>query len=233
MTVMTKRPVVAQRVTKRMRGLLNLLNLHFAGVAVLVLVNLYLLVHMAFAWRAANSQNAAALADQTVAMKTAEIAKRPLEGLDAKLAQTTKDADKFYKQRLPFANSQVYAELGALAKKQGVKLGRVQYADPVVVLAGTAGAVTEARMDASLSGDYRPLVLFINGLERDKMFFMIQSVTLTGQQSGTVGLRLRLTTYLRSPIGTESLDKNVIPSGADADGTAAPVGAADGGPSRR
>jgi len=233
MTVMTKRPVVAQRVTKRMRGLLNLLNLHFAGVAVLVLVNLYLLVHMAFAWRAANSQNAAALADQTVAMKTAEIAKRPLEGLDAKLAQTTKDADKFYKQRLPFANSQVYAELGALAKKQGVKLGRVQYADPVLVLAGTAGAVTEARMDASLSGDYRPLVLFINGLERDKMFFMIQSVTLTGQQSGTVGLRLRLTTYLRSPIGTESLDKNVVTSEADADGTAATVEAADGGPSRR
>jgi hypothetical protein len=72
MTVMTKRPVVTQHVTKRMRGLLNLLNLHFAGVAVLALVNLYLLVHMAFAWRAANSQNAAALADQTVAMKTAE-----------------------------------------------------------------------------------------------------------------------------------------------------------------
>ena len=56
-------------------------------------------------------------------------------------------------------------------------------------------------MDASLSGDYRPLVLFINGLERDKMFFLIDGVTLTGQQSGTVGLRLRLTTYLRAPVG--------------------------------
>jgi hypothetical protein len=215
-----------------MRGLLNLLNLHFAGVAVLGLVNLYLLVHMAFAWQAANSQNAAALADQTVAMKTAEIAKRPLEGLDEKLAQATKDADKFYKQRLPFADSQVIAELGVLTKKQGVKLTRVQYADPVPVLAGTAGAVTEIRMDASLSGDYRPLVLFINGLERDKMFFMIQSLTLTGQQSGTVGLRLRLTTYLRSPLGSESLDKNVIAPDADADGAASTGRAAGGGPAR-
>jgi type IV pilus assembly protein PilO len=232
MTVMTKRPVVAQRVTKRMRGLLNLLNLHFAGVAVLGLVNLYLLVHMAFAWQAANSQNAAALADQTVAMKAAEIAKRPLEGLDEKLAQATKDADKFYKQRLPFAYSEVAGELGVLKNKQGVKLTRVQYAE-APVMDGTAGALTEVRMDASLSGDYRPLVLFINGLERDKMFFMIQSLTLTGQQSGTVGLRLKLTTYLRSPIGAESSDKNVVTSGADADGTAAPVGAADGGPSRR
>jgi type IV pilus assembly protein PilO len=232
MTVMTKRPVVAQRVTKRMRGLLNLLNLHFAGVVMLGLLNLYLLVHMAIAWRTANSENAAALADQTVAMKTAEIAKKPLEGLDEKLAQATKDADKFYKQRLPFANSEVYAELGALAKKQGVKLTRVQYADPVPVLAGTAGAVTEVRMDASLSGDYRPLVLFINGLERDKMFFMIQNLTLTGQQSGTVGLRLRLTTYLRSPIGAESLDKNVVAPETDADGPASVRGAAGGGLAR-
>ena len=232
MTVMTKRPVVAQRVTKRMRGLLNLLNLHFAGVAVLALVNLYLLLHMAFAWQAANSRNAAALADQTVAMKTAEIAKKPLEGLDEKLAQATKDADRFYKQRLPFANSAVYAELGALAKKQGVKLTRVQYADPVPVLAGTAGAVTEDQMDASLSGDYRPLVLFINGLERDKEFFMIQSLTLTGQQSGTVGLRLRLTTFLRSPVGSESLDKDVIATEGDADGAALNREPAGGGPAR-
>jgi hypothetical protein len=215
-----------------MRGLLNLLNLHFAGVAVLGLVNLYLLVHMAFAWQAANSQNAAALADQTVAMKTAEIAKRPLEGLDEKLAQATKDADKFYKQRLPFADSQVIAELGVLTKKQGVKLTRVQYADPVPVLAGTAGAVTEIRMDASLSGDYRPLVLFINGLERDKMFFLIQSLTLTGQQSGTVGLRLRLATYLRSPVGTEGSDKNLVAPGADTNGAASADGAAGGGPTR-
>jgi type IV pilus assembly protein PilO len=231
MTVMTKRPVVTQHVTKRMRGLVNLLNLHFAGVAVLALVNLYLLVHMAFAWRAANSQNAAALADQTVAMKTAEIAKKPLEGLDEKLALATKDADKFYKQRLPFAISGMVGELGAQAKKQGVRQTRVQYAY-APVLAGTAGELTEARMDASLSGDYRPLVLFINGLERDKMFFMIQNLTLTGQQSGTVGLRLRLTTYLRSPVGTEGSDKNLVVPGADADGAASADGAAGGGPTR-
>jgi type IV pilus assembly protein PilO len=55
-------------------------------------------------------------------------------------------------------------------------------------------------MDASLNGDYRPLVLFMNSLERDKMFFLISGVTLTGQQSGMVGLRLRLTTYLRPSV---------------------------------
>ncbi len=38
-------------------------------------------------------------------------------------------------------------------------------------------------MDASLSGDYRPLMLFINGLERDKMFFLVRGVTLTGSRA--------------------------------------------------
>jgi hypothetical protein len=186
---------------------------------------------MAIAWREATSQNAAALADQTVIMKTAEIAKKPLEGLDKKLAQATKDADKFYKQRLPYANSEIAAELGALAKKQGVKLTRVQYAYGPV-LTGTSAELTEARMDASLSGDYRPLVLFLNGLERDKMFFMIQALTLTGQQSGTVGLRVRLTSYLRAPIGTEGSDKNVVATGDDAAGNGTSTAAAAGGQPR-
>jgi type IV pilus assembly protein PilO len=216
MTVMT-RGVVTQNVTERTRALLTRLNLYYAGVGVLALVNVYLLVHMAFAWRAASGQDANAIAQQTVAMKTAEIAKRPLEGLDAKLVQATADADKFSERRLPFAYSQVAGELGALAKKQGVKLTRVQYAE-APVLEGGAGALTEVRMDASLSGDYRPLVVFINGLERNKMFFLITGVTLTGQQSGTVGLRLRLTTYLRAPTGAEKTQKTgedaVVPESA-------------------
>ena len=215
-----RKTVAAKEWAEKARRLGTLRNLHIAGVVVLGLVNLYLLAHMAFAWRAANSDNAAALADQTIARETAKIAKQPLEGLDEKLAQATKDADKFYKQRLPFAYSDVVGELGALAKKQGVKLIRVQYAYSPV-MPGTAGELTEARMDASLSGDYRPLVLFVNALERDKMFFVITGVTLTGQQSGTVGLRVRLTSYLRSPVGTESSEKTV--AGGDEDA----VGAAD------
>src|SRR5882757_668745 len=221
-TVATKKrtAVAARQWAEKGRKLATLLNLHIAGVVVLGLVNLYLLVHMAFAWRAANSDNAAALADQTIVMQTAKIARQPLEGLDEKLAQANKDADKFYKQRLPFSTSEVLGELGALTKKQGVKLIRVQYAYSPV-LPGTAGEKTEYKMDASLSGDYRPLVLFVNSLERDKMFFLITWVTLTGQQSGTVGLRVRLTTYLRSPVGTESSEtgsSEKSTAGADGDG---------------
>jgi hypothetical protein len=203
MTTMTRAAAVSQSVqgmSERTRRLITQLNFYYMAVVALVLVSLYLLVHLAFTWRAATNQDASALAQQTVVMKTAEIAKKPLEGLDGKLSSATVDADKFYETRLPSAYSDVLAELGVLTKKQGVKLKSVQYAQ-APVLDGSAGELTEIRMDAILNGDYRPLVLFMNSLERDKMFFLINGVTLTGQQSGTVGLRLKLTTYLRPAKG--------------------------------
>ncbi len=225
MRVMT-RSVLPPNVSERTRALLTQLNIYYAGVAVLVLVNLYLLIHIGFAWRAATSQNEAAVEQQTVVMKTAEIATKPLQGLDTKLEKATGESNTFYDERLPFADSDVVSELGALAKKQGVKLTRVQYAE-APVMAGSTGALTEVRMDASLSGDYRPLMLFINGLERDKMFFLVRGVTLTGEQGGTVGLRLGLATYLRSPVGAEK--KGIAPLG---DGVAESGLPADGGDSR-
>lgn len=198
---------------ERSGSLLTKLNLYYAIVALLMLVNAYLLVQMFFTWRAANSEDASALAQQTVLMKAAENAKRPLEGLDAKLTAATVDADSFYDSRLPAAYSDVLTELGVLTRKQGVKLTRVQYAESPVLESGRP--LTEVRMDASLNGDYRPLVLFINSLERDKMFFVISGVTLTGQQSGMVGLRLRLTTYLRQG-GRAASGETVTETGSEA-----------------
>ena len=108
-------------------------------MALLGLVNLYLLVHMAFAWHAANSENAEALAEQTVAMKTAEIAATAAARVWMRSwRRRPRMRTSFIKQRLPFANSEVVGELGALTKKQGVKLTRGQYAY-APVLAGDGG----------------------------------------------------------------------------------------------
>jgi type IV pilus assembly protein PilO len=197
--VMTATQPAAKSLVERTRTWLSPLNLHFAGVGLLVLVNIYLLVHMAFLWRAASSNNAAAVTEQKIELKTAEVAAQPLRGLDAKLDLATADADRFYRQRLPATPSEFAAELGALTKKQNVRFVRGAYVYKAV-LPGSAGELTQVQIDASLSGDYRPLVQFINSLERDKMFFVIDSVTLSGQQSGTVNLRLRLRTFLRGHV---------------------------------
>jgi hypothetical protein len=226
----SSKPLPATTV-ERIRTWLSQLNLHFAGVGLLLLLNVYLLVHMAFLWQTASSNDAQAAAQQQVALKTAEIAAQPLRGLDTKLERATAESDKFYQQRLPARVSDVLAELGSLTHKQGVRLIRSQ--DTYVpALAGSPGELTEMRIDAGLSGDYRPLVQLINALERDKLFFLIDSVTLTGQQSGTVNLRLRLRTYLRGH--APEADTLQSETGEAAPDTTAPDTAATpaGGPAR-
>lgn len=216
MTVMLDNAAAGtQNLTERARRLLTLKNLHIAGVAVLAALCLYLMGQMVYAWQSAKSEDSSALAQQRAAMHAAEVAARPLAGLDDKLKQATIDSDKFYAQRLPYSYSEVVGELGVLNKKTGVKLTRVQYLEAPVLEGGVA-PLTEVKMDVSLSGDYRPLVLFINGLERDKIFFLIRGVALVGQQSGTVGVRLGLTTYLRAPVGAESSDKAVPTNAVEA-----------------
>jgi Tfp pilus assembly protein PilO len=210
----------------RARALLNPLNLHWAGVGLLAMVILYLLAQMGFLWHSANNHNADAIAQQRIALKTAEIAAQPLRGLDAKLARATEEADKFSRQSLPASTSEVAGELGALTKKQSVRLTRAQYLY-APVLVGSADELTEVRIDATLSGDYRPLVEFINSLERDKMFFVILGETLTGQQSGTVNLRLRLTTYERAAATEETPAEAVSPLGGNA--STASIASASGG----
>jgi type IV pilus assembly protein PilO len=189
------------RLTARARAMITAMNLHFAGVAVLVLLDLYLIVHLILVWQALSANNADALDQERVQLIAAQMAAKPLRGLDAKLVKSTADADRFYQQRLPYADSQVASEIGVLYHREGVHWTHAQYAYAPVL--GGNDALTQVSIDASVSGDYRPVVQFINAIERDKIFFVVTGVNLTGEQTGQVNLRIRLTTYLRPPNANE------------------------------
>jgi hypothetical protein len=190
------------RLTTRARAMLTAINLHYAGVAALLVVVLYMVLHLLFLSQSLTSHNADALSQQRTLLTTARLQAQPLRGLDSKITASNEDADAFYAERLPYAYSQVLAELGRLTQKSNVHLANVQYAQAPVLSGGNA--LTELHMDASVSGDYRPIVEFINGLERDKMFFLVNGINLSGQQTGMVNLRIRLTTYLRAPNAKEA-----------------------------
>ena len=139
-------------VRQRAQKWLSPLNLHWAGLGVLALVNLYLLLHMAYAYQQAKSQDANAVARQEVALRTAQIAAKPLQGLDAKLAEASSQANGFYLERFPIGYSEFAAEIGRLARQQNVRLTRVQYA-PKPVIGEAAGQLTEVLMEGSLTVD--------------------------------------------------------------------------------
>ena len=166
---------------------------HYGAIIVLLLLNLTLAVRLVFAWNRAKQGDAARIAESQAQYRAMKLKTTPLRGLDKKIEQAKMDQKAFYDKRFPANDSEVLTELGALAVKNNVLLARGQYAH-----GKPKQGLVELRMEASLSGDYAPIVRFINGLERDKLFFLIDGVALNGQQSGVVSLRMVLTTYLQA-----------------------------------
>jgi len=180
---------------KNLRNFFTLLNLHIAGVVLLLGLNLFLLTRLILAWHAASSDQSADYESQHVTYVQLQTQMAHLQGLPQKVDQARIDADKFYEKRIAANYSTMAGELGALSSKNNVRLTRAQYTPSPAI-----NGLTEVRIDASLSGEYTALMHFINDIERDKndVFFTINALTLSGQQGGLVNLRLRMTTYLKS-----------------------------------
>ena len=124
--------------------------------------------------------------------KTHQVA--PLKDLPQKVVLAGHQINDFYKTRLPSQESQILTELGKLAAANGVNIDQEKYK----VDAAQAGGLQPVEIDADFAGNYTALAKFINALERDEMFFIINNVTLGGQQQGPVKLGVKLETYLKA-----------------------------------
>lgn len=124
-------------------------------------------------------------------LKTRQVA--PLKDLPRKVNLASQQIDDFYKKRFPAQNSQILTEVGKLASANGVRIeqGRYKPGDTVTV------GLQPIEMEYDLAGNYTSLARFINALERDDMFFIINSVTLGGDPQGPVKLGVKLETYLK------------------------------------
>jgi type IV pilus assembly protein PilO len=118
----------------------------------------------------------------------------PLKDLPDKVKLATRQVADFYKKRFPAQSSQIASELGKLAAANGVTISQVQYKPQDV----GPGGLEPIEMEADLSANYVSLARFINGLERDDMFFIINSVAFAGEQTGPVRLQMKLETYLKA-----------------------------------
>ncbi len=120
----------------------------------------------------------------------------PLRNVDKKIAVASQQVDEFYKNRLPSQDSAIYDELGKVAKQSGVKIGQIRSKGKDTDAVG----LRPVEIQADFSGDYLQLVRFINSLERDPIFFIIDSVELGGEQGGVVKLQLKLETYQKASV---------------------------------
>ncbi len=118
----------------------------------------------------------------------------PPNQVQTRVDEASKQIDSFYKERLATGAADLTSELGKVASSTGVRLAAAKYLE----LDPDLPDATHLRIDASIAGDYLAAVKFINAVERDKMFFIIDSVGLTEQQGGQVRLAVSLETYLKS-----------------------------------
>lgn len=124
--------------------------------------------------------------------KTRQVA--PLKDLPQKVVLASHQINDFYKRRFPSQSSQIVTEFGKLAAANGVAIEQVKYK----LDEAETGGLQPEEIDASLAGNYTSLARFINALERDEMFFIIDSVTLGGQPQGAVKLSMKVQTYLKA-----------------------------------
>jgi len=118
----------------------------------------------------------------------------PWRGIDKKIPQAKQQIEDFYRDRFANEDSAVSAELSRVAAETGVRMSSVKYKTDDSEIEG----LQKKEVEADLSGDYLQIAKFINALERNKLFFIVDAVQLGSEQSGAVKLQIKVETYLRT-----------------------------------
>jgi hypothetical protein len=119
------------------------------------------------------------------------------EKIRASLPQAGKDCDAFYQESFldsPTGYSQIESDLDGIAAKAGVRISGFTFKQIELKDRG----VTEIQMTTNLDADYPAIIQFINGLERSKNFYLLDSLRLASATSGGIRLDLDLHTYFRT-----------------------------------
>jgi type IV pilus assembly protein PilO len=117
----------------------------------------------------------------------------PPQTVEDRVKEAREQIANFYEDRFPATDSSIFERMGKLANENHVHLNQASYRSKDSDMPG----IEQVTITAGLSGDYAQVMKFINALERDKMFFIVDGVTLADQTAGTVHLSLGVETYMR------------------------------------
>lgn len=170
------------------------------ALGILGAVNLVLLVYLL--WPGASVSSRAAeeqgLQQQHAALNR-EVA--PLRGIDKKLLQTRSDITTLNRERIPGQFSQISQEVEKLVRETGVNSEAIHY-DPDKSDKGGLPGIQRIGIDTTINGEYAKVARFINALEQDKLFFVINQIALNSHEGGQVSLQIKFETFLRQAVQT-------------------------------
>jgi type IV pilus assembly protein PilO len=172
-----------------LRRRLRIITAVLGGLA-LVLATLLILMYSNASVRAATFQS---LHKQVQNRRSAMVSPQTVQD---RVKQAREQIAHFYEGRFPDGSASVFEELGTLAKENKVQLNTASY--KATTEASPIDGITPMDVSAALDGDYAQAMKFINALERDKMFFIVDGINLGDSQSvGSVRLAIHLQTFMK------------------------------------
>ncbi len=163
------------------------------GLIILVVVDLVAFGVLLSPLAKSRQQKEAELRDLQLQFKQRQSEIGPTRDMDKKILSATGDIASFYQHRLPGQYSEIDIALDKAAKGNGVILQDVRFHPDKKEVED----LERVDVDLTISGPYVNDVKFINALERDKVFFVINSVSLGGTLNG-VQLQVKAETYFRT-----------------------------------
>jgi type II secretion system (T2SS) protein M len=116
-----------------------------------------------------------------------------------------KDCERFEQSLFPASSgySSVRAELGSIARKNGSRLDGISFKPTDIANRG----MTEIAIDATVDGDYKSVIGFLNGLQRSTSLYAVDSLALAPENTNqnaiqtpthVIKVALHLKTYFRT-----------------------------------
>ena len=170
------------------------------GVLLLVFADIGL---AAYSWQMASAPHAP---EKQLAVETKQ---RDLLRADIRRAQqirdnvpaTQKDCDRFEQSLFPGSSgySAVISELNDTARKGGIQIEDLTHKQTEISNRG----MTEVTIDATVNGNYKNVVGFLNGLQRSANLYSVDSLTLGSDNANqasanVIKVTLHLKTYFRT-----------------------------------
>ena len=136
------------------------------------------------------------LVDQTTQLKLLKADLDRAAAIRQDMPKIKTDCDRFDASLPPAGNgySLISSELAALASAAGLQIGTLGFHAKEL---GGRG-MTEVSVDATVTGDYKSVVWFLNGMLRSPNYYVVESLNLAPDTGGPVHGKVRVILHLRS-----------------------------------
>lgn len=113
--------------------------------------------------------------------------------------EKTREALKaFYAQNLATRPSQMNQEVEKLLRDNGVTTQGIKYDfEKATTEKNAPPGVQRVRVETTVTGDYGKIARFVNALEQAKLLFIIDSISLSNHEGGSVTLQIGFDTFLK------------------------------------